>query len=258
MMSHRETLRSTGAHPTRRDAGQMRWTERDLTVLPWIGEQYAVRFDQLQVLLSRQLLGVTKEAGQVAASTVHARVARWKEAGLVQTAALLQGEPGWVWLTRKGLRQAGLDYPLWQVSLSSHLDHLFACNAARLWVEARKPEAEWRSERTLRSEQAWTHAGIRLGHRPSAELVRERDTVAVEVAGVVEQAQRVREALPDLLARYPGCWYVVGSRARPVLSRLLAELGSAIQARVRLIDLAEERSNVFSGPHRQRPSPASP
>lgn len=60
-MSHRGTLRSTGAHPTRRDAGQMRWTERDLTVLPWIGEQYDVRFHHLHELLNRQPVGTTKE-----------------------------------------------------------------------------------------------------------------------------------------------------------------------------------------------------
>jgi hypothetical protein len=236
-------------HPAPR---RIQWTERDLIVLPWIGEQYAVRFDQLHILLSRQPLGTTKEAGQVAASTVRSCLARWKGAGLVQTASLVIGEPGWVWLTREGLRQVGLDYPLWQVSLSAHLDHLFACNVARLWVEAHEPEAEWRSERALRAAQAWTQAGVRLGHRPSAEVTLETGTVAVEVTGALEQAQRVREALPDLLTRYPGCWYVVGPRARPVLSRLLAELGPAVQAQVRLIELTQVRELRTSGPRAPR------
>ena len=38
----------------RNDKGQLRWTERDIQVQGWIGEQYAVRIDHLQHLLSRQ------------------------------------------------------------------------------------------------------------------------------------------------------------------------------------------------------------
>ena len=77
--------------------------------------------------------------------------------------------------------------------------------------------------------------------------VLDAQTVAEEVAVTLAQPQRVREALPDLLTRYPECWYFVAPRVRPVLSRLLGELGPAVQARVRLIDLAEERQTPESG-----------
>lgn len=225
--------------PVRRDAGQMRWTERDLVVLPWIGEQYAVRLDQLHALLSRQPLGTTKENGRVAQTTVRHCLERWRRTGVAQYMALMVGEPGWVWLTREGQRLAGLEYPFWTLSLS-HLDHLYASTQARLWVETQLPEAWWRSERALRSEQAWVEAGGRLGHRPSAEVLIEGQARAVEVLTVWHQPQRVRATLPKLLARYPGgCWYFVTPRAQPGLLQMLAELEPALRARVRVIVLAE-------------------
>src|SRR5260370_16347370 len=39
---------------TRRDKGKRQMAKRDLWVLPWIASMYAIRFDQLQVLLSRE------------------------------------------------------------------------------------------------------------------------------------------------------------------------------------------------------------
>lgn len=44
-MRHDAKLPTGSARRARRDRGQMRRTERDLTLLPWIGEQYAMRFD---------------------------------------------------------------------------------------------------------------------------------------------------------------------------------------------------------------------
>lgn len=54
----------------RRDKGQPQWTERDLAVLAWIGEQYGVRRDHLAVLLGRAAHADTKTPGRLAATTV--------------------------------------------------------------------------------------------------------------------------------------------------------------------------------------------
>lgn len=165
-MSHDAKKPAGTARRVRWDRGQIRWTERDIALLLWVGEQYAVRFDQLQALLGRQPLGPTREVGQVKTSAVRRCLERWRQARVARYASLLAGEPGWVWLTQKGLRLAGLEYPLWEPGLS-FLDHLFACNQARLWVEAYEPEAEWRSERALRAEQAWSEAGVRQAPVPA-------------------------------------------------------------------------------------------
>ena len=54
----------------------VRWTERDLTVLPWIFEQYIVRYDQLARLLARWPGKATKQPGRVGKETVRDRVSQ--------------------------------------------------------------------------------------------------------------------------------------------------------------------------------------
>src|SRR5690242_8449928 len=90
-----------GARKVRQDKGVMRWTERDLEALPWIGEQYAIRMDQLQALLGRWATEPTRVPGQLGIETVRKLVQRWKQAGLVESAVLVRNQPGWVWLTRR-------------------------------------------------------------------------------------------------------------------------------------------------------------
>jgi hypothetical protein len=103
-VSHDAKMPTGTARQVRWDRGQIRWTKRDIALLPCVGEQYAVRFDQLQAPLSRQPLGPTKKAGRVTASAVCSCLERWQRAGVATSASLMAGEPGWVWLTRKGLR----------------------------------------------------------------------------------------------------------------------------------------------------------
>ena len=54
----------------RSDKGTTKLSPRDIRCLRWIGEQYAIRFDQLQVLVGEEPGAETKEAGKVAYSTV--------------------------------------------------------------------------------------------------------------------------------------------------------------------------------------------
>ena len=113
--------------PSRSDKGRMQWTERDRNALEWIGEQYAIRMDQLAVLLGRSATEPTQTSGILGEETVRKLVQRWKKAGLVERALLARGEPGWVWLTHEGLEQMELDYRLWEPKAQS-LPHLYAIN----------------------------------------------------------------------------------------------------------------------------------
>jgi len=153
-------------------------TERDLTALSWIGEQFAVRTDTLGYLLGR--LGPDAETGQtVAASVVRRRVARWEEAGWARRHYLL-GRP-WVVPTRAGLALAadaredradeGLGpFDAWVPTSAATLDHLHLCAVVRLLVEATEPGVIWRSERRVRAE--WRAAGRKgVKHCPDAELL---------------------------------------------------------------------------------------
>src|SRR5258708_27086882 len=143
-----------------------RLTERDHKALSWIGQQYAVRLDQLQILLAR--LGEPgeygrkpKEEGRLTQKRTMDLVRRWEQLGLVNYGWFLHGDPAWVWLSAEGLRvvrqQIGELRPF--EPTPGGLSHLFSCNQARLLVEERHPDGVWRSERQLR-------AGRKPGERP--------------------------------------------------------------------------------------------
>lgn len=86
-----------GVRGRRADRGVVRLTDRDIASLRWIGEQYAIRVDQLSCLLGRP-------ANPVSDSTARGVVSRWVRAGFADYRKLIAGEPGFVWATRRGLR----------------------------------------------------------------------------------------------------------------------------------------------------------
>src|SRR5918999_4279307 len=93
---------TAGARRRRSDAGELRCSGRDLELLSIVGEQYALSLPQLTRLMGR---------------SVHAARwlrSRWERAGWARGRALLVGEPVFVWLTRRGLRLAGLPFRAWR------------------------------------------------------------------------------------------------------------------------------------------------
>jgi hypothetical protein len=60
----------------RKDRGKPRWTERDDYCLWWIGEQRAVRYDQLQRLLARESDHETARPGWLSASRTSQTIER--------------------------------------------------------------------------------------------------------------------------------------------------------------------------------------
>jgi hypothetical protein len=95
---------SNQARRRRADAGSFKVSPRDLELLCFVGEQYAVTLPQLA-----RLMGRSHHAGRWLRS-------RWQAAGWVEGRALLVGEPVFIWLTRRGQRVCGLDYSLWRPS----------------------------------------------------------------------------------------------------------------------------------------------
>src|SRR5215208_3213511 len=125
--------------PARRaDAGLVRATERDLRLLRWVAEQYAVSIPQ-----PARLMGRSEHAARWMR-------ARWQRAGWAQGRLVLVGRPVFVWLTREGSRVAGVSYKPWEPNAGS-LAHIEAVNDVRLLVHQRRPEARWVCERELTS-----------------------------------------------------------------------------------------------------------
>src|SRR5260370_395679 len=135
-----------------------RLTGRDYQALSWIGQQYAVRLDQLQILLAR--LGEPgdsarkpKEEGRLTQNRTMDLVRRWERLGLVSYGWFLHADPAWVWLSAEGLRtvrdEIG-DLRHFEPTVAG-LSHLFFCNQARLLVEERHPDGVLQSVRQLRA-----------------------------------------------------------------------------------------------------------
>src|SRR5215216_6023953 len=125
-----------GLRARRADAGGVRCSARDLELLRFVGEQHAVSLPQLA-----RVMGCSALAARWLRS-------RWERAGWARGRALLVGEPVFVWLTRRGLRVAGLPFRSWRENPGA-LAHIAAVNEVRLYVEETRPEAVWVCEREL-------------------------------------------------------------------------------------------------------------
>lgn len=236
---------SVGRRP-RQDKGQVRLTERDLWALQWIGEQYAVRFDQLQGLLGRDPQGTVQVEGLLTGTTTRRVLRRWVSGGFVRYQKLLVREPGWIWLTRRGLADVGLPYRLY-VPGPAWLNHLYWVNAARALTEARRPEATWVSERALRYQmEVEAQDDGQRGSAPARRLlpdaqveIDEQTVIAVEVELSLKTASRLKNIVVDRTRRYAGVWYFVTPQTRGLVSTVVAGLEPQVQSKVRLIDLAQ-------------------
>ena len=198
--------RMTRPRAPRRDKGHPLWTPRDLEVLAWIADQYGVRRDQLAVLLGRWAAAPTRTPGRLAESTVKDWVERWRRAGVIGSTQVLAWHHSWIWLTRLGLEHLELDYRLWEPRARA-LPHLYAINQARLLVEARYPQAEWRSERALRAGQPFVAGQTGGEHQPDAEVQLGAQRIAIEVELTAKSKKRQPAILYSLARRYEGIWY---------------------------------------------------
>jgi len=174
-----------GVKLTRSDKGKPRLTRRDRDVLRQIGEGTAYCFDQLQGLLARHPDTQSKDPSCSSESRTRALIRRWEQLGLVEYRKILHDEPGWIWLTRKGLYHVGLSARFHEPSLAN-LEHLFWINETRALIEdtyGSAPGFTWESERQIRAtrehlraqrkkqgKDLWIPDEYRGTHRPDALL----------------------------------------------------------------------------------------
>ncbi|PWU23896.1 hypothetical protein C5B42_01380 [Candidatus Cerribacteria bacterium 'Amazon FNV 2010 28 9'] len=179
----------------RSDAGIIMWTERDIYAVTWIGQQYAIRLDHLQVLL-----GLYAGSGTaLSMGGTRKLVARWKRAGWVEAKRLRASEPLWVWPTRLGLRQMGLPYVYRNMEQSlDDLTHLAAINEIRLYADE-ELAADWMSERQL-FQEVGRISGKDLLHRPDALMQwSDGDLIAIEAELSLKKPMDLAENLMELV-----------------------------------------------------------
>lgn len=241
MIKSEQSSATQKTRASRWDKGQPRWTERDFAILQWIAEQYGVRRDMLSVLLARWGQVQTQMPGQVAASTVKDWVQRWRGADVLGSTLVYMGQPSWVWVTRVGLEHLELEYRYWEPRARS-LPHLHAINQARLLVEARQPEAEWRSERALRSGQPFTAGQTRSEHYPDAEVLIGTQRVAIEVELHIKSKKRQPAILYQLARRYEGIWYFCPKALEEPLRQSFGQLDESARRKFSLVLLPREQA----------------
>ena len=203
-------------------------TQRDLDALKWIGEQFAVRVDQLPRVLGQ-------DGAEVSRRTCRGVLERWTSADFVIRRKVLANEPGWIWLTRHGSNAAALPYKLW-VPKFGNLSHVFWVNEVRIRTALKHPDVLWTCERSIRKEQT---RGL---HVPDAELVTsEGQRVAVEVELTQKSAARASAIARELASRYPTIWFFVESRVKRTIDRAIGELPEPDQKKFRLYPLEAVR-----------------
>jgi len=154
-------------------------------VLRWIAYQRAVRYDQLQRLLSRESEWETRDPRRLSMTRTTQTIQRWVRAGLVVYKKLLVGQPGWVWLTAKGLRLLDLGFRA-SAPAYSVLGHLYAINEVLLHLEdeaaERKVAITWSSERWLQHQlEQMKQADKRHWHMPDAVIILGEEEFELEV-----------------------------------------------------------------------------
>lgn len=219
-------------------------TERDLAVLTWIGEQYAVPLDVLGEVLARTAPGdasvrAARFGSKVPRSATLAsrdRLAR-KHAGRLQDLGLaervrLLGEV-WIAPTTAGLRFAGLPYDRWQPSGWS-LAHIAAVARLRLHLQGTYPDARWEPERAIRSRWAGSGARVRLAdgglHWPDGAAF------GIECELHVKRLDRYQSAVADCDPAWSaGVWWFTPIAQVDLLQQRLRDAGAGAQHEVAAI-----------------------
>ena len=219
-----------GEKRQRSDKGSVRLTERDLTSLLWIGEQYAIRIDQLARLLGRA-------AGRsLSESTTRIAINRWVRAGLAKSRKVTVREPGFVWLTGRGLREVGLSFKRWEPSASTAA-HIYWTNQVRLYVEEHHAEFKWTPERELRAGRSMQTVSDISSHVADAELHADGSFVGIEVELTNKSAPRRQSIMRVLADTYATVWYFAPSDVQRLLERTAAALDAERRERVRIYPL---------------------
>lgn len=199
-------------------------TDRDLEVLGWITDQYAVRTDVI-----RWLLGNGRPLSD---SRTRAVVARWQRAGLANSQRFFASAPHVVWTTRSG---SALVRPGWRSRPPNLalLAHHHAVSQVRLAIEQRGHGTDWVCERVLYRQRATPEAHVADGTFRSSR----GPLTAVEVELTLKAADRLRDIVRDLTLDHEAVLYVVGDSA---IGRAVDAAAQSVGEcdRVHVVDLA--------------------
>lgn len=243
MMRKRPPGRSPTGRRLRFDKGQRQLTRRDVDVLQLIGEQYTYRFDQLQGVLARHPDSHSADPASLSETRTRAAIQKWEQLGLARSRKIFHEQPAFVWLTPRGLRQAGLDVEPWEPPNNS-LDHPCWINEVRARIDGRaathpdrfqhyhwESERLWWSRRNRLLKEHKANAALEIPrsyqclHRPDAVVHFVRDSIqhhiVIEVQLSVKTEGWFAHTWNALLWHHSSVWYYVSAEVKKPLLEML-------------------------------------
>lgn len=226
-------MEATQQRKKRRDTGT-RLTERDLLALRIMGEQYAIRFDQLQALLGKYPKAETKETGILSDSATRHAVTRWEAAGLVESKKILADAPSFHWLTTEGLHAVNLPFRRFTPK-ASQLNHIYWAAQARLYFVFSHPNWQWQSERWLRQGLDQKVKAVKL---PDAMLqLEDSRVIAIELELTLKNAKTLQQIIQDRAMTYGQTWYFASKATEKGLNSAVQHIDEIYQQRIKVYSL---------------------
>ena len=225
----------------------MRWTERDLAVLRWVFEQYVIRLDQLAELAGRWPGKETQSQGGSGRPTVRALVARWRQAGVVESDTLLVRQPLWCWMTTQGQALLGVEARVWNPStiggIGAGASLLRQSGAVVAGTNPPRGDLDERAAVAAQGNRR-RRKGSQRRRCPMPKCSWADGRIAIEVELTAKTEERWQEVLAERAARYDQVWYFTSTRLHRDLGRALdaVEPGAS-----EILPLAGERSGVPAG-----------
>ena len=233
---------------TRKDAGTPQWTPRDRYCWGYIGHMRAMRFDQVRRLAARES-EYEIEGELLSVSRTSEIVERWVEEKIAMYRRVYHAQSGWIHLTRKGLREAGLAFRA-EAPSARTLDHLYWIIEVRMHLEDEYNESEmqWISERSIQAEQEQRRAGQKLKHiQDGILLLKDADgaweEIDIEVQISKPSPKEVEEVMNDQFwtsGRNRPLRYYVNRQSRGVVRAVYKKMVKerrAMRPRIEIIDL---------------------
>jgi hypothetical protein len=191
-------------------------TQRDLTLLRWVGEQYAVPMALLAELVDVPAASAPRVARRLAE--------RLERVGYADRRPAL----GRWWLvpTRRGLAEAGLVYRAWRIEDHEWgLKHTAMVARLRLYLERAYPTASWESDRAIRARWHGKGARVRLADG-GLHWSDDASATGVELERYVKKPSRYRGAVMDTDPAWnAGVWWFTPAGQVDLLAQRLRDAG---------------------------------
>jgi hypothetical protein len=232
----------------RKDKGRPQWTDRDRWLWAYIGYMRAMRFDQIQRLAARYSPEEI-EGGVLSLSRTSEIIGRWVEEKITIFRPIFHAQPGWCYLTRRGLREVGFTFRAEAPSVRS-LDHLYWINEVRMHLEEEHRDMRWISERAIQAQQELRQKGRRLRHIQDGILLLKNahdkwEEIDVEVQISRPSPGEVEEVMSDQFwagGRNRPLRYYVNRLSRGVVRsvyRKMVKEKKAMRSMIEMIDLGD-------------------